>query len=100
MRLLDRGADDQTDALAQSAVADHPDGTDAIHRRREVDSGRSFTDKTAEPDYRRCFRLQVSPPPPSFAHLQAMDFLTRGHMLADVSAIIGSLDIVFGEIDR
>src|SRR5262249_38773858 len=37
---------------------------------------------------------------PSFAHLQAMDFLSRGHMLADISAIIGSLDIVFGEIDR
>src|SRR6202521_390024 len=37
---------------------------------------------------------------PSFAHLSAMDFLTRGHLLADVSAIIGSLDIVFGEIDR
>jgi NADH-quinone oxidoreductase subunit D len=37
---------------------------------------------------------------PSFAHLQAMDFLTRGHMLGDVSAILGSLDIVFGEIDR
>ncbi len=37
---------------------------------------------------------------PSFAHLQAMDFLSRGHMLADVSAIIRSLDIVFGEIDR
>src|SRR5215813_6339208 len=37
---------------------------------------------------------------PSFAHLSAMDFLTRGHMLADVAAIIGSLDIVFGEIDR
>ena len=36
----------------------------------------------------------------SFAHLQAMDFLSRGHMLADVAAIIGSLDIVFGEIDR
>jgi hypothetical protein len=36
----------------------------------------------------------------SFAHLQAMDFFTRGPMLADVSAIIGSLDIVFGEIDR
>ena len=32
--------------------------------------------------------------------LQAMDFLCRGHMIADVSAIIGSLDIVFGEIDR
>ncbi len=37
---------------------------------------------------------------PGFAHLQAMDFLNRGHMLADVSAIIGSLDVVFGEIDR
>jgi NADH-quinone oxidoreductase subunit D len=37
---------------------------------------------------------------PSFAHLQAMDFLCKGHMLADVSAILGSLDIVFGEIDR
>jgi NADH-quinone oxidoreductase subunit D len=37
---------------------------------------------------------------PGFAHLQAMDYLSRGHMLADVSAIIGSLDIVFGEVDR
>ncbi|MCP5364066.1 MAG: NADH-quinone oxidoreductase subunit D [Hyphomicrobiales bacterium] len=37
---------------------------------------------------------------PGFAHLQAMDFLTRGHMLADVVAVLGSLDIVFGEIDR
>ncbi|MDX8465145.1 NADH-quinone oxidoreductase subunit D [Mesorhizobium sp. VK23B] len=37
---------------------------------------------------------------PSFAHLQAMDYLSRGHMIADVAAIIGSLDIVFGEIDR
>ena len=37
---------------------------------------------------------------PGFAHLQAMDFLCRHHMLADVSAILGSLDIVFGEVDR
>ncbi len=37
---------------------------------------------------------------PSYAHLSAMDFLSRGYMLADVSAILGSLDIVFGEIDR
>jgi len=37
---------------------------------------------------------------PGFAHLQAMDFLCRGHLLADVSAILGSLDIVFGEVDR
>jgi NADH-quinone oxidoreductase subunit D len=37
---------------------------------------------------------------PSFVHLSAMDWMNRGHMLADVSAILGSLDIVFGEIDR
>ncbi len=37
---------------------------------------------------------------PGFPHLQAMDFMNRGHLLADVSAILGSLDIVFGEIDR
>jgi NADH-quinone oxidoreductase subunit D len=37
---------------------------------------------------------------PGFAHLQALDFLSRGHMLADVVANIGSIDIVFGEIDR
>ena len=37
---------------------------------------------------------------PGFAHLQAIDFMAKGHMLADVVAIIGSLDIVFGEIDR
>ncbi|WP_309084874.1 NADH-quinone oxidoreductase subunit D [Chelativorans sp.] len=37
---------------------------------------------------------------PGFAHLQAMDFLCRGHLLADVAAVLGSLDIVFGEVDR
>ncbi len=37
---------------------------------------------------------------PGFAHLQAMDFMCRGHMLADVSAVLGSIDIVFGEVDR
>jgi NADH-quinone oxidoreductase subunit D len=37
---------------------------------------------------------------PGFTHLQALDFLCKGHMLADVSAIIGTLDVVFGEIDR
>jgi NADH-quinone oxidoreductase subunit D len=37
---------------------------------------------------------------PSFPHLQALDFMGRGHMLADMAAIIGTLDIVFGEIDR
>ncbi|QKX00877.1 NADH-quinone oxidoreductase subunit D [Wolbachia endosymbiont of Dipetalonema caudispina] len=37
---------------------------------------------------------------PGFAHLQALNFMAKGHMLSDITAIIGSLDIVFGEIDR
>ncbi|MEP2943831.1 MAG: NADH-quinone oxidoreductase subunit D [Hyphomicrobiales bacterium] len=46
----------------------------------------------------RPYRCKIKAP--GFAHLQAMDFLCRGHMLADVSAVLGSLDIVFGEVDR
>jgi NADH-quinone oxidoreductase subunit D len=37
---------------------------------------------------------------PGFAHLSAMDFLCRGHMLADVACIMGTIDVVFGEVDR
>lgn len=37
---------------------------------------------------------------PGFAHLQALDFIGKGHMIADIAAIIGTLDIVFGEVDR
>lgn len=44
------------------------------------------------------YRLKIRAP--GFAHLSAMDEMTRGHMLADVVAIIGSQDVVFGEIDR
>jgi NADH-quinone oxidoreductase subunit D len=44
------------------------------------------------------WRLKIRAP--GFAHLSAMDEMSRGHMIADVVAIIGSLDIVFGEIDR
>jgi NADH-quinone oxidoreductase subunit D len=44
------------------------------------------------------YRLKVRAP--GFAHLSSMDEMVRGHMLADVVAVIGSLDIVFGEIDR
>ena len=44
------------------------------------------------------FRLKVRPP--AFVHLSAMDEMVRGHMLADVVAVIGTMDIVFGEIDR
>ncbi len=38
--------------------------------------------------------------PTAFSHLQAMDFMTKGHMLSDATAILGALDIVFGECDR
>jgi NADH-quinone oxidoreductase subunit D len=37
---------------------------------------------------------------PGFVHLQALDFMTKGHMIADVVTIISSMDIVFGEVDR
>jgi NADH-quinone oxidoreductase subunit D len=37
---------------------------------------------------------------PGFLHLQAMDYISKGHQLADVAAIIGTMDVVFGEIDR
>lgn len=37
---------------------------------------------------------------PGFLHMQSMDWIAKGHMLADVSAIIGTMDIVFGEVDR
>ena len=37
---------------------------------------------------------------PGFSHLQSMDYLIKGHMLADVPAVLGSMDIVFGEVDR
>jgi NADH-quinone oxidoreductase subunit D len=46
----------------------------------------------------RPYRCKIRPP--SFAFLQALDFMAKGHMLADIPSIIGSLDIVFGEIDR
>ena len=44
------------------------------------------------------YRLKVRAP--GFAHLSALDEMTKGHMLADVVAIIGTQDIVFGEVDR
>ena len=44
------------------------------------------------------YRLKIRAP--GFAHLQGMDEMAKGHMLADVVAIIGTQDIVFGEVDR
>jgi NADH-quinone oxidoreductase subunit D len=49
-------------------------------------------------DTNRPYRCKIRAP--GFTHLQALDFMTRGHMLADVVAVIGTMDIVFGEIDR
>jgi NADH-quinone oxidoreductase subunit D len=46
----------------------------------------------------RPYRCKVRAP--GFAHLSALDYIGKGHLLADVSAILGSLDIVFGEVDR
>jgi NADH-quinone oxidoreductase subunit D len=44
------------------------------------------------------YRLKIRPP--GFPHLAALDEMGRGHMIADAVAIIGTMDIVFGEIDR
>jgi NADH dehydrogenase I D subunit len=46
----------------------------------------------------KAYRCKINAP--GFVHLQALDFMAKGHLLADVVAIIGTLDIVFGEIDR
>ena len=46
----------------------------------------------------RAYRCKIRPP--AFVHLQGIDFMSKGHMLADAVANIGSIDIVFGEIDR
>lgn len=46
----------------------------------------------------RPYRCKIKAP--GFAHLQSLDFLAKNHMLADVVALIGTLDIVFGEVDR
>jgi NADH-quinone oxidoreductase subunit D len=46
----------------------------------------------------RPYRLKIRAP--GFAHISAMDEMTRGHMLSDVVAVIGTMDVVFGEIDR
>jgi len=44
------------------------------------------------------YRLKIRAP--GFVHLGAMDEMVKGHMLADVVAVIGTMDIVFGEVDR
>jgi NADH-quinone oxidoreductase subunit D len=51
------------------------------------------SDGTVQP-----YRVRIRPP--SFVNLQAFDKMVRGHLVADVVAIIGTLDIVLGEVDR
>lgn len=52
-----------------------------------------YSDGTNKP-----YRCRIKAP--GFAHLQALDFMTKGHLVADVVTVISSLDIVFGEVDR
>jgi len=52
-----------------------------------------YSDGTNKP-----YRCRIKAP--GFAHLQAMDFMAKGHLMADVVAIIATMDIVFGEVDR
>jgi len=51
------------------------------------------SDGTTQP-----YRVRIRPP--SFVNLQALDRMVRGHLVADVVAIIGTLDTVLGEVDR
>jgi NADH-quinone oxidoreductase subunit D len=66
------------------AAVEHPKGEFGIY----------FVSDGANKPYRMKIR------PPGFVHLSAMDEMARGHMIADAVAVIGTMDIVFGEIDR
>jgi NADH-quinone oxidoreductase subunit D len=66
------------------AAVEHPKGEFGIY----------FVSDGANKPYRMKIRA------PGFAHLAALDEMVRGHMLADVVTVIGTQDIVFGEIDR
>jgi len=46
----------------------------------------------------RPYRCKIRPT--GFSHLQAMDFMMKGHMLADTTAVLSAIDVVFGEVDR
>jgi NADH-quinone oxidoreductase subunit D len=66
------------------AAVEHPKGEFGIY----------FVSDGANKPYRMKIR------PPGFVHLAALDEMARGHMIADAVAVIGTMDIVFGEIDR
>ena len=66
------------------AAVEHPKGEFGIY---------AVSDGANKP-----YRLKIRPP--GYVHLSAMDELVRGHMIADVVTMVGTIDIVFGEIDR
>jgi len=66
------------------AAVEHPKGEFGVYL---------VTDGANKP-----YRLKIRAP--GFAHISAMDEMTNGHMLSDVVAVIGTMDVVFGEIDR
>ena len=68
-----------------------------IYRAVEAPKG-EFGVYLVSDDSNKPYRCKIRAP--GFAHLQAMNYMCKGHMLADVSAVLGSLDIVFGEVDR
>ena len=66
------------------AAVEHPKGEFAVYL---------VADGSNKP-----YRMKVRAP--GFAHVQSLDYMTRGHMIADIVAILGTQDIVFGEVDR
>ena len=91
---LDGGADPPLQALHRGLPRARRARSTPASRRPRASSASIWWPTARNKPYRCKIRA------PGFPHLQAMDFMNRGHMLADVSAILGSLDIVFGEIDR
>ena len=105
LRRQDRAAPAGRDEALHGSA--HP-SLQALYRGLQGAGGRSLCRRrSAQRRIRRLSRvrrlqqaLSLPVAGPGFAHLQAMDFLCRGHMLADVAAVLGSIDIVFGEVDR
>ena len=84
-RLGDMSETSKTDLRLEAyASVEHPKGEFGIY---------IVSDGANKP-----YRLKIRPP--GFSHLAAMDEMSRGHMIADAVAVIGTMDIVFGEIDR
>jgi NADH-quinone oxidoreductase subunit D len=80
----------------------------AAYNAQDFDTYVSYmTDDACEANYRgdvvsdgtnKPYRCKIRPT--AFSHLQAMDFMSKGHMLPDATAILGAIDVVFGECDR